>query len=61
MLRFCILKKLIQREINKMDEAIWEMLKHTCIVEQCELKEQNEKQDFDKEVFYKPPTSPSKL
>jgi hypothetical protein len=61
MLKFYILKKLIQREINKVDKAIWEMSKHIHTVEQCELKEQDDKQDFDKEVFYKPPKSPSKL
>ncbi len=37
------------------------MSKHIHIVEQCELKEQDDKQDSDKEVFYKPPKSPSKL
>jgi hypothetical protein len=29
------------------------------IVEQCELEEHNEKQDYDNEVFYTPLESPS--
>jgi len=61
MSRFCIPKKLIQSDINKVDKAIWETLKHTCIVKQHELEEQYEKQDSDKEVFYTLPESPSQI
>jgi hypothetical protein len=52
MSRFCILKKLAQKEINRVDKVVWETLKHTCIVKQCKLKEQNEEKNSNKEVFY---------
>jgi hypothetical protein len=55
MLRFCIPKIFIKKEINIVDKAVWETLKHTCIVKQHELEEQNEEQDSDKEVSYTPP------
>jgi len=52
MMKFCIFKKLMQRQINRVDKVVWEMLKHTHIIEQYELEEQNEKQDFDKKRFF---------
>jgi hypothetical protein len=61
MSRFCIPKKFIQREINKVDKVIWETFKHTHIVEQCELEKQDEEQDYDKKVFYTPLESPSQI
>jgi len=42
----------MQRQINRVDKVVWEMLKHTHIIEQYELEEQNEKQDFDKKRFF---------
>jgi len=36
-------------------------LKHIHIVKQHELKEQDEKQDSDEEVFYTPPERPSQI
>jgi hypothetical protein len=51
-MKFCIFKKLMQRQINRVDKVVWEMLKHTHIIEQHELEEQNEKQDFDKKRFF---------
>jgi hypothetical protein len=61
MSRFCISKKLIQRKINKVDKTVWETFKHTRIVKQHELEEQDEEQDSDKEVFYTPLKSPSQI
>ncbi len=55
MSRFCIPKKLTKKEINRVDKAIWETLKHTRIIEQRKLKEQ----DSNKEVFYVLLKSPS--
>ncbi len=42
-----------------MDKALWEMLKHTHIIKQSELKEQDDEQDFEEEGFYTPLESPS--
>jgi hypothetical protein len=41
----------MQRQINRVDKVVWEMLKHTRIIEQHELEEQNEKQDSNKKGF----------
>jgi hypothetical protein len=60
MSRFCILKKFTQKLINRVDKVVWEMLKHTHIVKQCELEEQDEEQDSE-EVFYTLPESPSRI
>jgi hypothetical protein len=43
MSRFCIPKKFTQKQINRMDKAVWETLKQTHIIEQHDLKEQDEK------------------
>jgi hypothetical protein len=51
MSRFCIPKKFTQRQINRVDKVIWEMLKHTHIIKQRKLEEQDEEQDFN-EIFF---------
>ncbi len=61
MSKFCIPKKLMQRQINRMDKVVWEMLKCTHIIKQHEFKEQNEEQYFDEEVFYTHPKSSSQI
>jgi hypothetical protein len=61
MLRFCIPKKFTQRQMNIMDKAVWEMLKHTHIIEQHKLEEQDEEQDSDEKVFYTPLESSSRI
>jgi hypothetical protein len=40
-----------------MDKAIWETLKCTRVIKQCEFEEQNEEQESNEEVFNTPPKS----